>query len=334
MRRCLAACCATFALLLPAVSHAAITPEARAVVQRYLEASGGAAAFAAESTSYVHAKVFAFGFEGTFASWAARPGRRYARTELGPFKLEEGSDGTTAWRTDPTTGVIRPLADHDLADALESTWFELERWAEPGEGGGNVALAAHEKDATASYTVLEVSAPDLTGKGAPAKPRRLWFRDSDGLVVRTITRDDQREVTTTLSGHEKRAGRVRGMISETVVASMPANKLRTVADTVLANVSMAGLPFTPPKSDAAGDAVQWLGSKGVARLPFEYRARHVWLKARVNGGAPDHFLFDTGASVTVLDSAWAAEQGIQTTGRMQAAGAGASGGATFATLDS
>ena len=65
MRRCLAACCALLALLLPALSHAAITPEARAVVQRYLEASGGAAAFAAESTSYVHAKVYAFGFEGT-----------------------------------------------------------------------------------------------------------------------------------------------------------------------------------------------------------------------------------------------------------------------------
>lgn len=334
MRRCLAACCALLALLLPAASQAAITPEARAVVQRYLEASGGAAAFAAESTSYVHAKVYAFGFEGTFASWIARSGKRYARTELGPFKLEEGSDGVTAWRTDPTTGVIRPLADHDLAEALESTWFELERWAEPGEGGGRIVLAGHEQDGNERYTVLEVTAPELVAKGSAVKPRRLWFRDSDGLLVRTITRDDQREVQTVLSGHEKRAGRVRGMISETIVASMPANKLRTVADTVLVNLDVSGLPFTPPRTDAASDAVQWLGQKGVARLPFEYRARHVWLSASVNGGAPDHFLFDTGASVTVLDSAWAAEHGIQTTGRMQAAGAGASGGATFATIDS
>ena len=323
-----------FAVLTTTLADAAITPEARAVVTRYVEASGGAQAFAAESTSYVHANVQAFGFTGTFASWAARPGKRYARTELGPFKLQEGSDGTTAWRTDPTTGVIRPLADHDLEDALTSTWFELERWAEPGEGGGTVTLAGHERDSLARYTVLEVTAPDPTGKGARPKPRRLWFRDADGLVVRTLTRDDQREVTSFLSGHEKRAGRMRAMVSETIVASMPANRLRTVSDTVLANVDVSGLPFTPPDDKAAADAVTWLAKPGVARLPFEYRARHVWLTASVNGGPPDHFLFDTGASVTVLDSAWASEHGIRTSGRMQAAGAGASGGATFATLDS
>src|SRR5262249_33518460 len=79
------------------------------VIRRYLEVTGGAAAFAAESTSYTHAKLYAFGFEGSFSSWSARPARRYSRTELGPFKLSEGVNGTTAWRTDPTTGVIRPL---------------------------------------------------------------------------------------------------------------------------------------------------------------------------------------------------------------------------------
>ncbi|HXS81719.1 MAG TPA: aspartyl protease family protein, partial [Methylomirabilota bacterium] len=42
--------------------------------------------------------------------------------------------------------------------------------------------------------------------------------------------------------------------------------------------------------------------------------------------------FDTGASVTVIDSGWAATHGLKTEGRMQAAGAGAAGGASFATL--
>ncbi len=333
MRRRLAACCVLFVLSAPSAAHAAITPEALTVVQRYVQATGGTAAFAAESTSYVHAKVFAFGFEGTFASWVARPDRRYARTELGPFKLEEGSAGETAWRTDPTTGVIRPLADHDLDDALTSTWFELERWAEPGEGGGRVTLAGHERDSLGTYTVLEVIAPQPRAGGDTPRPRRLWFREADGLLARSITRDDQREVMTVFADHAPRAGRVRALSNTTIVTSMPANQLRTVADTVLANVDVSRLPFLPPH-DAASAAVQWLAKTGEARLPFEYRARHVWLRASVNGGAPDHFLFDTGASVTVLDSAWAAEHGLRTSGRMQASGAGASGGATFTTLGS
>jgi hypothetical protein len=60
----------------------------------------------------------------------------------------------------------------------------------------------------------------------------------------------------------------------------------------------------------------------------------VWLKASVDGGPAENFLFDTGASVTVMDSSWAAQHGLKTQGHMQASGAGASGGASFATLRS
>ena len=148
------------ALLVSARARAAIAPDADAVVHRYLEATGGAAAFAAESTGYTHARIEAFGFAGTSASWGARPARAYSRTELGPFKLSEGVDGATAWRTDPTTGLVRPLADHDLDQALIGVWFEFERWAEPGQGGGQVTVVGHDRDSLGTVTVLEVTPPD------------------------------------------------------------------------------------------------------------------------------------------------------------------------------
>src|SRR5258708_461519 len=106
MRRSFAAAFAALSLAvlpLPPRARAAISPEAGAVVRRYLEATGGAAAFAAESTAYTHARVDAFGFTGTFASWAARPARRYARTELGPFKLPDAVHAVTPCPPHPTT---------------------------------------------------------------------------------------------------------------------------------------------------------------------------------------------------------------------------------------
>ena len=309
-----------------------VDPKAGTIVRRYLEASGGAAAFAAESTSYSHARLEAFGFTGTISSWAARPMRHYAATELGPFKLREGVDGTTAWRTDPTTGVVRVLADHDLDNALMSTWFELERWAEPGGGGGTVKFAGTQKDSDGTYSVLEILPPDLAKGGRPLRSRKLWFHDGTGLIQRMDGRDDQREITTLLRDWRPAGLRKRPYANETSVANMPANKLSAVYDTLLSNVSVAGLAFAAPREDAGG--VRWLAKQGEARLPFEYRARHVWLKASVNGGPPEDFLFDTGASVTVLDSAWVAQHGIRTEGNMQAAGAGAAGSASFATLGS
>ena len=313
-------------------ARAGVAPEAEPAIRRYLEATGGAAAFAAESTSYSHARVDAFGFTGSFAAWTARPMRRYAVTELGPFKLREGVDGVAAWRTDPTTGVVRSLADHDLDQALVGAWFELERWAEPGGGGGTVKLVGTRQDSLGNYTVLEIMPPDLAGGGRTLRSRQLWFHDGSGLLARMDGRDDQREVTTVLSDWRRGGLRLRSHVNETSVVDMPANRLRATFDTLYSNVSVAGLAFAVPREDGGG--VRWLAAAGRAQLPFDYRARHVWLKASVNGGPPENFLFDTGASVTVLDSAWVAEQGLRTEGRMQASGAGAAGGASFATLGS
>lgn len=316
---------------LPSAPRAEITPEAAKVVARYLEATGGAAAAAAERTTYSRATVKAFGFSGRIETWSAHPDRHYSRTELGPFKLAEGTDGAASWRTDPTTGRVVLLADRDLLESRVSTWFELERWAEPDQGGGRVTVAGVERDSTGAYTVLAIEAPGA----AELKPRRLWFADATGLLAKVETARDQAWVVTTLSDWRRAAGRLRPFTNETGISSMPANRMRAEVDSVAVNVDVAGVAFAvPAEGGAGGNALAWLKQPGTAVLPFDYATRHVWLRASIDGGPEHDFLFDTGASVTVLDSTFAARAGIATEGRMQAAGAGASGSAAFAKLGS
>ena len=102
-------------------------------------------------------------------------------------------------------------------------------------------------------------------------------------------------------------------------------------DSVWVNEALPADLFAPPSDQGA---VRYLKTPGLARLPFEYQARHVWLRASVNGGPPADFIFDTGASLTVLDSAYAAKIGLQTEGLQQGQGAGATGSASFAVLSS
>ncbi|MFN8588464.1 MAG: aspartyl protease family protein [Candidatus Eisenbacteria bacterium] len=313
-------------------AEATATPDAAAVIRRYVEASGGAEAFASERTLYTRARLSGFGFDGLMEVWSVRPDRRYARTKLGPFELSEGVNGARAWRTDPTTGRIVTLADQDLLESRVSTWFELERWAEPGEGGGDVKVFAEDRDSTGACTVLDVIAP-----GAESlKPRRLWFSKATGLLVRMETARDQAWMSTRLSDWRMAGGRRRAYVSETGISSMPANRLRSAADSFAVNVNADGLPFDPPAPAVAGGAAQvrWLNAKDSLAIPVEYASRHVWLRASVNGLPPEDFLFDTGATVTVLDSTYAAKLGLKGEGFMQAEGAGAAGSASFATLDS
>jgi hypothetical protein len=323
------------ALVLPALAalasfaHAALAPGPDAVIARYVAATRGAVAPAAETTTYTRARVEGFGFQGRIETWSARPDRHYSRTELGPFKLAEGCDGVVSWRTDPTTGRVVRLTDRDSVDAIVATWFELERWADPDHGLGVITVAGHERDAAGTYTVLAVEPPG----GSEHRPHRLWFSDATGLLAREESPRDQSMVATTLSDWRMSAGRMRPFVTVTGISTLPANQLRTVADSFAVGVDVSAVPFSLPDS-SGGNALRWLAHEGVAVLPFEYRARHVWLRASIDGGPLEDFLFDTGASVTVLDSAFAASRGLRTQGYMQAAGAGAAGSASFTTLGS
>ena len=308
----------------PPPAGAAITPGARRVVERYLEAIGGRALQDSIRTLRVGGAVTAFGLHGRATIWHARPDRGASEIELGPFKLAEGFDGTTAWRTDPS-GKLVLLDGRDLEEAKADAWFEHTRWIEPDQAGGTVAEAGAERDSAGTYAVLEMTPP-------VGRPRRLWFDDRTGLLARTVSKHDQQTLTFMNSDFRRVGGRTFAFRSLTRIEGMPANDLLLELDSIAVNADIPAARFAAPV--AAGAGVRWLRTPGRARLPFEYASRHVWLQASVNGAPPADFLFDTGASITVLDSTYAARLGIASVGRQQGVGAGAIGNASFATLQS
>ena len=81
------------------VARAEIMPDAVKVVARYLDAVGGADAVRAIHSLHLKATVEAFGLTGSTEVWARDPDLRATRTEIGPFKLANGYDGTSGWRT-------------------------------------------------------------------------------------------------------------------------------------------------------------------------------------------------------------------------------------------
>lgn len=308
------------ALAAPAPARAGVSADAARVVRRYRDAVGGTAD--SVRTLYTRARVSGFGFTGSLETWAVRADRQFSRTELGPFRLSEGFDRDVSWRTDPTTSNVVRESGSEVDDARSDAWFAWERWAEPGGGGGDVRALESVQDSSGSFAVLLARPP-------AGRERRLWFDQATGLLARSEARNDQQTFVTETSDWRVAAGRRRPFRTVTSVVGMPLNRLTADVDSMVANVSVVGVTFAPPDSTPE-PPVTWNRTPGVARLPFEYRARHLWVRASLDGGPLQDFILDTGASVTVLDSTWAASQGIRGEGRMQASGAGASGGASFA----
>jgi hypothetical protein len=308
------------ALALAPAARAAITPEAAKVVDRYVAAIGGRAAVEAERTMRSRSTITAFGFTGTLESWIQRPDRIASQTALGPFTLRDGFDGTTAWRVDQN-GKLSIRDGQDLENEKGSAWFENGHWLMPDQGGGSVTVSGSEKDSTGSYTVLEV-------KGPVGRARAMWFDDRTGLLDRVGIKTDQQTVTTRLSDYRLDAGLLRPHRQQASVAGMPLNNLTVVLDSVWVNEPIDPARFAAPQPAAAD--FKFLKGTGPARLPIRYGERHLWVRVSVDGREPEEFLLDTGASVSLLDSAWAASHGIASEGRMQAVGAGATGDVAFA----
>jgi hypothetical protein len=306
--------------------RADITPEARVALDRYLAATGGREAAESIRSTHVKAKIKALGLEGTTESWTRLPDHHATETQLGPFKILEGYDGHVAWRTDPSSGKPVKLDGKDLEEAVASVWYDNERWLAPDQGGGKVAITGTEKDSAGAYTVIEVTPP-------VGRPRRFYLNQRTDLIDRATSKRDQLEIVSRFSDYRSAAGgRKVAYLQLTQIIGMPANDLRVEIESVAVNEAAEEARFAFPGGETASD-VTWLKTPGIARLAFDYSTRHLWLKASVNGGPPVDFLYDTGASITVIDSAFAAKVGLKTEGALQGQGAGSTGMASFSRLE-
>lgn len=302
-------------------AQADITPDAQAVVDRYLAAVGGRAAFDAVESVHGRGTVQAFGFTGEIETWTMRPDHRASRMAIGPLALKQGYDGKKAWRTDPS-GKVMVLDGKDLDRAIANTWFDANRWLEADQGGGKVSVS--DEKAEDPYDVLQVESPH-------GDQHRLWVNRNTGFIDRIVAKDDQRVVTNTLSAYKPFGGVQFATVVKTSIEGMPANDITVTFESLEVNADMSDAPFGPPGEE--GEGPQYLKTPGQARLGFEYSGKHLWLRASVNGAPPADFIFDTGASITVIDSAYAASIGLEAEGSLQGQGAGATGSAALGSLE-
>ncbi len=319
----------TLALTMGRAPHARaeITPDAQAVIDRYVKATGGASALAAEQATHLHYTLTAFGLTGRVEAWTRVPDHAASATTIGPFALREGDDGRVAWRIDQN-GRYAELDGQDLVSTRAGTWHENEMWARPGQGGGKVTRVGVDHDSLGDYVVLEAIAPS-------GHPRRLWFDARSGLLVRSRQRNDTREITDDLSDYRMVAGRLRATRTVVRVGGMALNDAVITLDSAWVNEPAPDTLFTRVAPPVAATDVRFLGGGASATIPMRYEVRHVWVKVSVEGGEPADFLLDTGASITVLDSAWAASRGIRAEGRVQVTGAGSDqGGASLSEIRS
>ena len=325
---CRTFCLTVAGLMLGAASAAAsITPVAQGIVDRYLEATGGRMALEAENNVHLRGRLSTIGLKGTYEAWIEMPDRMVEVVSLGSIQVRTGINGTQAWRTDLSLQNLQELDGRELEAEQADVWFQTQQWLGPDQGGGSVVLASRAYAVGQAFDVLEITPP-------VGPSRRLWFNSNSGLIERMVVRGDLHQSQQFFSGYRRIAGRLR----PTVIGESPMTDgdetpdEGLVLENIEVNVPMADVLFHPPVT--ARSPIRWLKRDGLARMPFRYGTRHVWVRASINGAPPADFLVDTGAGLTALDQNYAASIGLVAEGHTDVDGMGAAGEARFARVNS
>jgi zinc protease len=180
LRRLLSGALFAACVLLPAgpAFSADAPPTAEAILDRFIEVTGGKAAYQQRKTEVVHGKVefAAVGLKGTMVEYFEEPGKFYMAMDLaGVGKIESGLNDGVAWENSVLQGA-RVKTGEEKAQALrEAAMNSFDHWREvypKAENAGEEVV-----DGEPCYKVV------LTP--ADGKPETMYFEKKSGLMRKT-----------------------------------------------------------------------------------------------------------------------------------------------------
>jgi len=124
---------ATFMLILATAVHAdqSISPEAAAVLDKYVEVTGGRQAYENITNRVIKEKIVhvGMGFEDSVTLYQARPNKQYAIIESEAMgNTQHGTDGNVVWYLSEQAGVIVEEGEARLAGLDTASFDRIEGW--------------------------------------------------------------------------------------------------------------------------------------------------------------------------------------------------------------
>ena len=165
-------------LLLAGAAFAADDIKPEAILDKYIEVTGGLAAYEKIQTQVATGTLEVMGLSGTLTSYRAAPDKSYTLVDFaaGPGKFEEGTNGAVAWAMDGMQGARIKEGDERAAALrsgalhMETHWRQFFKKAE--------LAGVEDVDGKACYKLL------LTPNEGSAETR--YFDKSSGLLVKVV----------------------------------------------------------------------------------------------------------------------------------------------------
>jgi predicted aspartyl protease len=307
-------------IALAAIALAAAAPRGSAaggleeILKKHIAALGGEKAIRSINSvaSTAEIELLGTGLKGTVKSQSLKSCLSYSEISLGFFKMKEGYDGEHIWLVDPN-GKLQ--IKHDQASIEYQKTQCLIESQDYLFGGPGFAVTDAGRD-TAGGALCDVLQLNVNG-GVPCK---LFLSDSTYLLEKLEIKAPEGMAFQTFGDYRPVAGVMFAFTSRTEMPSV-GQKIEIRYQTITPNGRIDPELFVPPP----GDVKDYIFAKGASAqgVPFVYRYRHLFIPVRLGTPPVEKlFLVDSGASMTVIDSALAAKLKLPLGGKVPGAGAG------------
>lgn len=296
------------------------------ILERHFEAVGGLDKLKAEKTRYSEGSIVieGTGLQGTIKMWRKPPNHERQEVDLAILKQTSGDNGQFSWEIDPN-GKLQIRRDE----------ITVKRRRVRALLGIFDHVNPHSENFTLSFEGVEkVNDIDCyvvkTANSIDDDIFLDYFNTATFYLEKSIAIEPDVERRTLYSDYRKVNGIQRSFRQE--IETLPIGQRITIQLTHFeGNVEIDPSLFEPPGKDVQD--FSFLKGESAEDIPFRYVADHIFLPVNING-RERLWILDSGASMSFIDSAYAAELGLEAEGNLKGQGAGATLQFSFVNLPS
>ncbi len=281
-----------------------------AIVAQHYEATGGLQHWKKIQTTYAEGKIVieGAGLQGSFKQWTQKPLRMRQEIDLGIVKDISGDNGEQRWNVDHNGQVLMQKDEATVKEREVQKQMALFRYLEPGSADFTLIYAGLEKVGDVDcHVVMITNALNADTQYNYYDTQQFYLRQS---VVKKLDR-----VERTIYEDFRSAGGLIVPFRETVVI-MPVNQKQVLEYASYEfDREIDAAQFEPPTGDKKD--YQFTSGDRAEDVPFEFIDNHLYLPVMING-RERLWALDCGASVSVIDSSYAAELGLELAGSTKA----------------
>jgi len=282
------------------------------ILERHHEALGGLDRLKAETSVYFDGTFTVAGLEGTMKYWGVPPDRSRMELDLEIFKQTEGDNGEFAWSVDQN-GKLQIIRDETAVKAREVSMLKRAyEHRDPDSAVFDVTFEGIELVGDVECYVLK------TTNTIDNNHSIEFFNTETFLVEKMVDATSDGEMHTRFSDYRDVGGIPRAF--RHYMEHPPIGQVQVLE---LTNYE-AGIDIDPALFEPPGEDVrdfEFVDGGSSVDVPFEFIERHLFVNVAIDGDET-LWVLDTGASMTVLDEAYAEQLGLETHGNLKGSGAG------------